>query len=249
MTATALKTQPEQQPAHSPTVGALMPKARLDAVRKLAATARQANQTIAEANDETEKAFLIAAGVGAIREAINGPILADILQLANTPLGFKTDRPPGAKDRNGNAMKPYPESVYKDVLTEALIRGLRVIGNEINIIAGNLYVTKEGLRRLIREFPGLRNFDSRIGIPRMIGENAVVACKASWTIEGKPDSIECEGDYAIPIRVNKAMGADAIIGKAESKLWKRAYEKLTGSEFDLSADTEASELPTESKQD
>ena len=247
MTATALKTQPEQQPAHSPTVGALMPKARLDAVRKLAATARQANQTIAEAHAETEKAFVIAAGVGAIREAISGEILNDILQLANTPLGFKTDRPPGAKDRNGNQMKPYPDAVYKDVLTEALIRGLRVIGNEINIIAGNLYVTKEGLRRLIREFPGLRNFDSRIGVPKMVNEvNAVVPCKASWMLDGKPDSIECEGDYAIPIRVNKAMGTDAVIGKAESKLWKRVYEKLTGSEFDLSSDAEA-ELPSESK--
>lgn len=213
--------------------GIVIPATRLKAVQELAATARSAGEQIAASEDATEKAFITAAGVNAIREQLTGPIMADILQLADTPLGFRTDRPPGAKGRNGDSLKPYPDAVYKDVLTQALIRGLRIVGNEFNIIAGNLYVTKQGLRRLIKDYPGLKNFRHNVQYPEMRGGGAVVGCRASWTLNGVADSLVCEGDYAIPIKVNNSMGADAIQGKAESKLWKRVFERISGSDFDL----------------
>ena len=110
-------------------------------------------------------------------------------------------------------------------------------GNEINIIAYNLYVTKEGFGRLLRELPGFTNLQIQIGVYAMnaTGDGAMVPCSAAWRYNGTPQVMHCEKDastdWRIVVRVNKGMGPDAIIGKAESKLLRRIYARITGSEL------------------
>lgn len=219
----------------------IMPAARIKEVQLLSQTAQAASREIIAAGDEQTRAFVIAHAVTAIRSALTNSIMADIMMLANSSLGFKTDRPPGSKTKDGKPMPMYPTEVVRDCMVQALIRGLRMTGNEINIIAGNLYVTKEGYRRLVREFPGLTNLRVQCGVPKKTGEGALVDCKASWEVERIPDEMVCEGAYAIPIRVNAAMGVDAILGKAESKLYRRIYDRLVGSDLAL---PDVEEAPT-----
>lgn len=228
---------------------AIMPAARVAEVAKLAATAKEASKQILTAPDEHTKAFIMAHSIIAIKSALTDAIMRDVMTLANSPLGFKTDRPPGAKNKDGKELKPYPACVVRDVVVQALLRGLRMTGNEINIIAGNLYVTKEGCRRLVREFPGLRNLKLQCGVPKTQSGGALVEAKASWVCDGRPDSLVCEGAYAIPIKVNTAMGADAILGKAESKMYRRIYEQLVGSAVMLPDSDEPEAEPAQTLED
>lgn len=175
-----------------------------------------------------ERAFMLANGVKALRKLLSGEAMEDIMALQNTALGFRTDKPgPG-----------YDETIVREALIEATIRGVYPVGNEFNIIAGRCYVTKEGFTRLLRDYPGLTNLRITLGVPLLRDGGAVVKCAASWHLDGNADSIECE----IPIRVNNGMGADAILGKAERKLRARIWNHITGSIMET-PDGEAGEAP------
>jgi hypothetical protein len=203
----------------------IVPAARMEEARRMSSISRAASvELIAAANDPIVQAVIIAQAAGQLREAITAGIMSDLLKLANTPLGFRTDRGPGSAGGKEN----YPDSIIKDCLIQALIRGLRPTGNEFNIIAGNMYVTKDGFRRLLREFPGLSGLQLDIGTPKAHGEGAIVPCKAAWLIDGQPQSIDCTGEYSIPV---KGVGVDLLVGKAESKLLRRIYQRLVGSDI------------------
>ena len=161
-----------------------------------------------------ERAVILAAGIRGLRSLLTGEMMSDVMALQNTALGFRTDKPGG-----------YDEATVREALIEATLRGVYPVGNEFNIIAGRCYVTKEGFTRLLREYPGLSNLRLDLGIPQLRDGGAIVRCKATWTLDGQPDELECE----IPIRVNQGMGADAILGKAERKLRARVWNRLTGS--------------------
>lgn len=228
---TTIATQPKR-PA------ALVPQTEMDQITKLDETSKAANAQLIQAEldrNDMAKGLIMARAMKVLRSLLTEPVMADVMELQGSILGFRTD-----KDTSGG----YNREAVRDVLVQALIRGLRPTGNEINIIAGNLYVTKEGFERLLREFPGLTNLAISIGVPAISqgasGETALVPCRASWNLLGVPDSIVCEkgadSDYRIPIRVNKAMGVDAIQGKAKSKLYRRVYERITGTAVASEAD-------------
>lgn len=208
-------------------------------IAKLDETSRAChNELIAaeKSGNHMAKGLILARSIVMLRNLVTKEIMSDVMQLQGTPLGFKTD-----KDRDGG----YAEAEVREVLIQSLLRGLRPTGNEWNIIAGNLYVTKEGLERLLKEFPGLSGLKVQIGVPAKVGqadEGALVPARATWYMDGVHDGIECqkEGDtdYRIPIRVNKFMGVDAIQGKAISKLYRKIYQRITGSEIMSDADTD-----------
>lgn len=201
----------------------LIPQARMVEVQALIDTAEQSRKALSEATNDHMRSFLIAHATIALRKRFTPGIMADLRQLMNTPLGFRTDKPEGPG---------YPDIVVQDVAIQALIRGLRFTDNEFNIISKNLYITKNGLKRLIMEFPGLQGFTYDVGVPKKVAaDGALVPAKATWWRNGREEHMECSGDYAIPVRINDGMGMDAIIGKAESKLWKRVYNRLLGTEL------------------
>jgi hypothetical protein len=204
----------------------LVPKADLDEMNQLDAYSRAASRQLIAAEierNDMSKGLIMARAMRKLRSLLTDKVMADVMELQGTPLGFRTDR-----DQNGG----YKSEELRDVMVQALLRGLRPVHNEINVIAGNLYVTKEGFERLLREFPGLSKLAIEVGVPNMVGEGALVPCRASWVFNGEQDMLVCEkgndADYRIPIRVNKSMGSDAIQGKAKSKLYRRIYERLTG---------------------
>ena len=166
-----------------------------------------------------EQAERLAKGITSLRNMITDERMQPIMALQGSRLGFVTD-----KDReNGYEMK-----VVRECYIESLLRGLRPIGNEWNIIAGNLYITKNGLGRLVREFPGLLALEIDFGIPSVSESGATISGTANWTRDGEAQTLTTN----LAIRVNKkGMGADAIVGKATRKLLARIYDRLTGSYF------------------
>ncbi len=196
----------------------------------------------------------LATGMQKLRQVLTDEIVKTVfMPLQGTALGFVTDR-----DRDGG----YPAPVVRDCMVEAMIFGLRPIGNEINIIAGRMYAAKNGLVRLVNEFPGIANVIVTPGAPVTNDEKGEsrISVRASWTLNGermqmirdatkREDGSMCDERFVI--RVNKGMGADAIIGKATRKAYKAIYDILVGGHLVLSdgdaTDTTGVEISSESK--
>lgn len=194
-----------------------------------------------------KKAVTLAAGVSQLRKVLTDNLVEKVfVPLMGTPLGFCTDRDDKSKPE-------YPLAVIRDCMIEGMIRGLQPVNNEINIISGRCYATKNGLRRLVSTWPGLTDLAVTPGVPVMAGEKgAVIAMRATWRLHGQPMELvrscrkNADGeveDNRIAVRVNAGMGADAIIGKAERKLFKAIYDLISGSTLTL-IDGEAESIDT-----
>jgi hypothetical protein len=163
-----------------------------------------------------EQAIMLADGMTALKDQVR-PLVPRVMPLQGSPLGFLTD-----KDREGG----YPADVVTTCLIEAVLRGVYPVGNEFNIISGRCYITKNGFARLVRCLPGLTDLKLHLGVPKVSTGGAVVPCRATWRLDGRPDAVERE----IPVRLNSGMGADGALGKATRKLLAAVYQQVTGSE-------------------
>lgn len=206
---------------------AVPPAERLN---ELAAQAKEL--ALAAAEGELSKSLALAAAVGQLRDVVRA-LLPQIKPLVGTALGFRTDRDTSDKG-------PYPDAVLVDVLVEATARGIRWVGNELNVIGGRCYATKEHYIRAVRELPGLTDLEELPAVPRMGDGGAVVKYRATWRLHGKPQSLERE----FPVRLNAGMGADGALGKARRKMLAAVHAKVTGSvQSEADADAEDLEKP------
>lgn len=178
------------------------------------------------AKSEIMEALLQSQAIGDLREMLT-PLMPMVMRLMGSPLGFMTDKdrdPPGER---------YKPDVVAGVVCEALMRGFQLVGNHFNIIAARFYGTKNGFENALSKLPGLTDLVVIPGVPAMMGEKgALVPVYLSWKWFGKPGELRYEQvagqtDRRIPIRQNAGMGADAIIGKAISKAYRRLYVQLT----------------------
>jgi len=178
------------------------------------------------------RAFKLAAGIRMLSQAITKEMMADIMALQGSGLGFRTD-----KDKEGGYKD---EGTVKLCFIEAMLLGAYPVGNEFNIIADRPYLTKEFYTRKLMEFPGLTNLTPLPAVPVMAGDKgALVSFVVTCKIHGQarrferlpPRKLEdgtLTEDERIAVRVNAGMGTDAIIGKATRKMYKWVYEQLTG---------------------
>ncbi len=179
-------------------------------------------QAIAEFG-QLKQQVMLANGIQALRSAITQPMMDSVMSLQGSPLGFLTDL-----DGKGG----YQLDAIRDCFIESLLRGLRSVGNEWNIIAGKCYTTKNGFKRLVSEYPGLTNLKMRPFVPTISGDSGLVPIVATWEFKGDRQKLECikseTADERIPVKVNKGMGPDAVLGKAYRKMYARIYEELSG---------------------
>lgn len=175
------------------------------------------------------QAVQMAHGISAMRQALSEQLVQTVIMpLQGSPLGFLTD-----KDKDGG----YGALVVRDCAIDAMLRGFRIVGNEMNIISGRFYGTKAGYSRLVSEYPGLTDLVLQPGVPQNVGDKgALVPYVATWRLGGKEMMIRCiqekDGtDLRIPVKVNSGMGSDAVIGKAERKMMFRIYQRINGSSF------------------
>lgn len=216
--------------AERPKNVALVPQADVDRITELDAFCKSSALAIQAAQDsgsDMQKAIVTARTTNGIRQRLTKEVMTDIMALQGSALGFKTD-----KDREGG----YPLEVVREVIVAALVHRLRVTGNEINIIAGNLYVTVNGLSRLVKDFPGVTDLQIDMGVPVINGpETILVSARAQWRYNNRMMEVVCaktgDMDTRIPVRLQRGATPDNIVGKAKSKLYRRIYERLTGSEL------------------
>lgn len=183
------------------------------------------------------RTLALAHGMQIIRSHLVGPVMKDIMALANTPLGFLTDRKPGQRDKHGKEVAPYSEAVIRDCVVEGMLRGASIIGNEMNVLVGRCYLTKQYFERAVREWPGLTDLAITEGVPTRTTASryVLVPMRASWRLNGVPHDLRCEhsseGDSRIAVIENEGMGIDAVLGKARRKFFARILARLTGSEW------------------
>ncbi len=169
-------------------------------------------------------AFAMSMRMQQIKALITDDIMiALVMPLKDNGLGFKTDESSRRKDSpNFN----YSVEQLRCCVIEAVLRGANIIGNEFNVLAGRMYLTKEFYDRKTVCVPGVTDRDIEIGLPRVGGDgrSAEVKGKVTWLNNGKPEFIE----RTFSVRVNAGMGADAVQGKCKRKILAAAYEKMTG---------------------
>lgn len=160
-----------------------------------------------------KKMFVMGACMQQLRSLLTPKVMAPIMALQNSPVGYLTDRIGG-----------YDITTVTSCVIEAAMNGVAVVGNEFNILAGRCYVTKNGMKHKLRDIQGLyKNITP--GIPKICGENgALVRMHIEWTFNGSTK----EKDIDFAVKVNKGMGADAIVGKATRKAMAWLYEEVTG---------------------
>lgn len=167
-----------------------------------------------------EKAFVLANATQELQTLLTPEYMKPIMALQGNKLGFKTD-----KDRQGG----YPEKAVKNCLIEAVLTGLQPHGNQFNIIAGNMYPTKEGFQYLLSNMPGL-NYEVISELPRInnTSTSAAIVMNIYWSLNGGKKQ---HRQLDLPIKVNSHMGTDAVIGKATRKARAWLYNTITGSEI------------------
>lgn len=168
-----------------------------------------------------ERTMRVGAGATKLHKAITPDMMQLILWFKNKGMGFLTDE---ASPKVG----PYSDAQVKACVIEACLKGLQIVGNEFNILAGRMYITKNGFSRLLREYPGLTDLVINPSVPDTKDKRSIVHVEASWKLNGAEWSITRD----IPCRVNVGQTDDAILGKADRKIKCMIYSQITGSEQD-----------------
>lgn len=175
-----------------------------------------------------ERAYLIAEAIGVLKDLLTPEYMAPIMALQGNRLGFKTDKD---LDKDGKKGKGYEEDIVKNCLIEAVLMGVKPVGNQFNIISGNAYITKEGFGFLLKNIPNL-SYDIVPGIPRIAadGTRAAVPTSFQWAFINS-DKKPFTKAFDIPVKKNQYQGDDALLGKATRKARAWLYNTITGSEI------------------
>lgn len=180
------------------------------------------------------RAIAYGMAVANLREALDEKVMKALLKLKNSKLGFRTDE---------TMNQPYPMQLVRDCIIDAATLGLQCVGNQFNIIGGNMYVTKEGFTFLLRQLsqqgvlrdmkfiyhPAEISESSTMGTARngeqyqKVEREGRVMVEVSCVYQGKAINERLE----FVIRVNKGMSQDAVLGKAERKAKAWLYNFLT----------------------
>lgn len=170
-------------------------------------------------------AFTAVSVVKMLREALTDEVMKEVfIPLMNTKIGFLTDRT-DRPDIRGNKKPLYTIDVVRDAIIDGVSIGLLPTGNQINIIASNMYPTKEGYTALLKKI-GCKYFIN-ISTPVLQENTADITCKINYEFQGEKNA------FAIIANVKKDAYSsfDQLKGKAERRAKKALYEFLTGCDF------------------
>ncbi len=152
--------------------------------------------------------------------------LAGLMAMANEPRAFMTDRDPNrVSPATGAVPKPYPPEVVGQCALTAVAYGLRVIGNEFNIVNGRAVVTLTGLSRLLREVPDFEFLSESVGTPRPVGGKGwllTIAVRAR--VKGRVYSIE----HGILVPGPAGPAGVWAVRAAKLQVFAQLYEQITG---------------------
>jgi len=221
----------------NPKPGQLVPAARRTQLLAIEQLRQTTSAELAEAERQGHdvlKGMTLARSMQQLRELLTPDIMQDVMALQNTALGFDTDRP------NNQHPQPYGVDVVRDCCITALLSGFQLTGNQWNIISGRFYPALRGCEARVQEWPGLHDLVLDLAVPVTGQAGALVAGTCTFKVDDRayrvdasqadPNGATAEEriDTRIAVRVNKGMGADAILGKARRKMLWRVLQRLTG---------------------
>ena len=193
---------------------------------------------------EYEKSLMYGHYLVEIKKQISGKVLEIVKDLMNTGLGFKTDHNP--HDPQCRNKELYSDEIIKNCVTQAIMHGLRIHGNEFNILGGNFYATKEGLERIVNRNPGL---EKKIVIKsrgfKKSQETDIWALSYEYEFKLK-DRQEIKDEVTVYVRGkqgNYEIPLDAVLGKARRKVLKTIYNQMTQGFFLLEDADDVDDIP------
>ncbi|KZE77516.1 hypothetical protein AV926_14180 [Myroides marinus] len=196
---------------------------------QLAAAEAINTQVLAVLSDKSQNftnAFAMANAITIIRNVLTPEVMQPILSLAGSKLGFRTDRD---KPSKGQMPNPYPLEIVKDCLIDATLLGLNPTGNQFNIIAGNMYVTKEGFTYLLKKIKNMQY--SIIYDDVTYSQNrstAIVTCTLNYKLN---DQKPIEQLLKFTVKAGNYATDDSCIGKAERKAKCWLYNHIEGTDL------------------
>lgn len=173
-------------------------------------------------------AFQAVVVVQMLRQALTDQVVQKaFMPLMNTSIGFRTDRDPNKPNKKGERPTPYDVNTVRDCIIDGVMMGLVPTGNQMNIIAGRCYPTKEGYTALLK----------KIGCKYIIGKGqdqqrpeaafAEIPCKINYEWNGEKGGYT----YIATVKKDSYSSMDQLRGKAERQAKKSLYEFLTGCDF------------------
>lgn len=179
------------------------------------------NQVLAVLSSKVEgfeKAFIMASAIQVLKDRLTPEFMAPIMALQGSNLGFLTDK-------KGTG---YTMDEVKSCLIDAVLLGLQPTGNEFNIIASNMYPTRQGFGSLLKKIAGLK-YSITYSNPIFAQDKTSATCKATitWELNGVKETQTQE----FPIKSNSYATADAILGKAERKARRWLFNTVNGTDI------------------
>lgn len=182
-------------------------------------------------SEEFFKPIVMAMAIKDLREALTPEAMAAVKELAGTSLGFLTDRTPD---------KQYSIDVIRECVVEAMIRGVGVVGNQFNIIAGRFYMARNGWEAKLRKagctqiVPTVgKPEDTREGKPNERGfakYTGVFGAQATCIKNGQRFAVSACLSDGVDGRIEaSAFGKDlsdclpGMKGKVEARILKKLY--------------------------
>ena len=182
-------------------------------------------------SEEFFKPIVMAMAIKDLREALTPEAMAAVKELAGTSLGFLTDKKPHEQ---------YPIEVIRECVVEAMIRGVGVVGNQFNIIAGRFYMARNGWEAKLRK-AGCTQIVPTVGKPEDVREGkannngfakhtATFGAQATCIKGGQRYSVSACVSDGIDGRIEaSAFGKDltdclpGMKGKVEARILKKLY--------------------------
>jgi hypothetical protein len=177
------------------------------------------------------KPIVMAMAIKDLREALTPEAMSAVKELAGTSLGFLTDK---------QGDKQYDVATIRECVVEAMIRGVGVVGNQFNIIAGRFYMARNGWEAKLRK-AGCTQIVPTVGKPEDIREGkandrgfakftATFGAQATCIKGGQRYSVSACLSDGIDGRIEaSAFGRDmsdclpGMKGKVEARILKKLY--------------------------
>lgn len=209
-----------EQNALTPTGGSAL-QVNADLEQKFVALCQDAGQL--QLADDVSYTFKAAAVVQSLRNLLTQSVVEHyFVPLMGTRIGFLTDHDKEGKD--GKKPAPYGWETVRDCIIDGACRGLAPVGNQMNIIAGSMYPTKEGYTALLKRI-GVKYWITKSEDKAAPGSpTAKIECKVYYEYNGNKSDFT----YAATPKKNQFSSLDQLQGKAERKAKKALYEYITG---------------------
>lgn len=181
--------------------------------------------------DAVLKPVWMAIAIEDMKEALTPEAMSIISHLADSSLGFKTDKKPGEK---------YDPETLKRIVIQAVLNGVNIVGNEFNIIKGEMFIAKNGWKRKLKE-AGFSRIDVNVGRPEDVKESsrgnggaskisAMFCASATCQKDGETFQVTATqsqlGDYRIEVDGFASSLMDVqtqLRGKAEARILRKLW--------------------------